>query len=144
MYHAIASRRKLSFLSHGPNSWPFLFYYTNYITIIFYYTYYFINQNLHLDAYSMQKTCQLPHPPRGIREHTIQEHQELDHQSPTCRPHDVRFRNRPIGIGLADVRQPSRTQFRFELITQSINTCGNGCAPARRERRFRDRHEPAK
>ncbi len=41
---------------------------------------------------------------------------------------DVRFRNRPIGIGLADVRQPSRTQFRFEIITQSIDTRGNGCA----------------
>jgi hypothetical protein len=32
------------------------------------------------------ETCQLAHPPRGIREHTtIQEHQELNHQSPTCR-----------------------------------------------------------
>ncbi len=42
--------------------------------------------------------------------------------------HDVRFRNRSIRIGLADVRQPSRRQFRFELITQSIDTRGNGCA----------------
>ncbi len=128
MYHAITSRRKLFFLSHGPNSCPFLLYYTHYITIIFYYTYYFINQNRHLGAYSMQKTCQLAHPPRGIRQHTIQEHQELNHQSPTCSPHDVRFRNRSIGIGLADVRQLSSTQFRFELITQSIDTCGNGCS----------------
>ncbi len=58
--------------------------------------------------------------------------------------HEVRFRNWPIGIGLADVRQPSRTQFRFELITQSIHTRGNGCAPARRDQWFRYRHEPAK
>ncbi len=42
--------------------------------------------------------------------------------------YDFRFRNLPIGTGLADVLQPSCTQFRFELIPQSINTCGNGCA----------------
>ncbi len=44
-------------------------------------------------------------------------------------PHDVSFRNRPIGIGLADVSQPrlpSRTQFRLELITQSIDSRCNG------------------
>jgi hypothetical protein len=138
MYHAITSRRKLSFLSHGTDSWPFLFYYTNYITIIFYYTYYFINRNQYLGANAMQKTCQLAHPPRGIRKHTIQEHQELNHQSPTCCPHFVRFRNPPIG--LADVRQPSCTQFRFELITQSINTCGNSCAPPIRDWRPDSKH----
>ncbi len=42
-------------------------------------------------------------------------------------PHDVSCRNRSIGIGLADVRQLSRTQFRLELITQSIDGRGNGC-----------------
>jgi hypothetical protein len=40
--------------------------------------------------------------------------------------HAVSCRHLPIGIGLADVRQPSRTQFRFELITQSIESHGNG------------------
>ncbi len=39
-------------------------------------------------------------------------------------PHDVSFSNLPIGIG--HVRQPSSTQFRLELITQSIDSCCNG------------------
>jgi hypothetical protein len=34
----------------------------------------------------------------------------------------------PIRIGLEDVRQPRRTQFRLELITQIIDIRGNGCA----------------
>jgi hypothetical protein len=42
--------------------------------------------------------------------------------------HDVRCRSRPIRIGLADVRKPTRTQFRFELIIQLINGRCNGCA----------------
>ncbi len=66
---------KLPFLSHGPNSLPFLLYYMHYTTIILYFTYYFIIQNGHLGAYSLQKTCQSAHPPRGIREDTIKEHQ---------------------------------------------------------------------
>ncbi len=33
-YHATASRRKLSLLSHGPNLCPFHLYYSHYITII--------------------------------------------------------------------------------------------------------------
>jgi hypothetical protein len=91
-------------------------------------------------VFSMQKSCQLAHPPRRIRKQTIKEHQELNHQSATCRPHDVRFRNWPIGVDLAELRQPSCTQFRFELFTQSINTCGNGCTLARRDWLFQDRH----
>ena len=71
-YHAIASRRKLSLLSHGPNSCPFLLYYSHYITIICYYTYYFKNMKRDLGVYSLQKNCQSAHPPQGIREHTNQ------------------------------------------------------------------------
>ncbi len=56
----------------------------HYITIILCFTYYFINQNQHLGVYSLQKSCQLAHPPLGICKHTIQEHQELNHQSPMC------------------------------------------------------------
>jgi hypothetical protein len=41
--------------------------------------------------------------------------------------HDIRCLNRPIWIVLADVRQPTSTQFRFEPITQSIDTCGKDC-----------------
>ncbi len=44
---------------------------------------------------------------------------------PQALSHGVSFRNRPIRIGLADVRQPRCTQFRFELITQSIYSRGN-------------------
>ena len=51
----------------------------------------------------------------------------LHHAGLPC-SHDVSFRNRPIRIGLVDVRQPRSTQFMFELITQSIDTRGNGCA----------------
>ena len=66
-----------------------------------------------------------------ISEHTNQEHQDITVSniklqqavSPV-----VSCRDQPIEIGLADVRQPTSTQFRFELITQSINSCGNGCA----------------
>jgi hypothetical protein len=39
--------------------------------------------------------------------------------------HDVSCRNRSIGIGFADVRQLSSTQFRLDLITQSIDRRGN-------------------
>jgi hypothetical protein len=39
--------------------------------------------------------------------------------------HVVSFRNRTIRIGLADVRQPSSTRSRFELVTQSIDSRGN-------------------
>ncbi len=42
--------------------------------------------------------------------------------------HAVSCRDLSIGIGLAHVRQPARTQFWFELITQSIDSCGNGWA----------------
>ena len=66
-YHAIVSRRKLSLLSHGPISCPFVFYYTHYVTIICYYTHYFKNQNRDLGAYSLQKNCQSAHPPQVIR-----------------------------------------------------------------------------
>jgi hypothetical protein len=43
--------------------------------------------------------------------------------------HDIRLCNLPIGIGLADVHQPSLTQFRFELFTQCIDARGIGCVP---------------
>ncbi len=45
----------------------------------------FQNKELHLDAYSLQKTCQSAHPPQGISECTNPEHQELKHQPPTSR-----------------------------------------------------------
>jgi hypothetical protein len=38
------------------------------------------------------------------------------------------WRNRPIGIGLADVREPSSPLFRLEPITQCINSLGNDSA----------------
>ena len=85
MYVAITSTRKLSFLSHGPNSCPFLLYYTHYITIISYYTYYFINPKQHLGAYSLPETFQLAHPPQWISQHTNTEPPGLIHRSPTCR-----------------------------------------------------------
>ena len=84
-YHAIASRRKLSFLSHGPISCPFLLYYTHYITIICYYTHYFKNQKRDLGANSLQKNCQSAHPPQGISQHTNKGQPGLIHRSPTCR-----------------------------------------------------------
>jgi hypothetical protein len=42
--------------------------------------------------------------------------------------HGGSWRNGPIGINLADVREPSSTQFSLELITQCINSRGNGCS----------------
>ena len=42
--------------------------------------------------------------------------------------HGGSWRNRPIGIGLADVREPSSPQFRLEPIAQCIKSPGNGSA----------------
>jgi hypothetical protein len=42
--------------------------------------------------------------------------------------HYVRCSSRPIRIGLADVRKPTRMQLRFELTTQLINSRCTGCA----------------
>jgi hypothetical protein len=45
-YHAIASRRKLSLLAHGPNPCHFLLYSLHYVKIISDYTYYFKNPKM--------------------------------------------------------------------------------------------------
>ena len=81
-YHATASRRKLSLLSHWPSLCPFLLYYSHYITIISLLYVLFQNWKRRLGVYSLQKTCQSAHPPQGISEHTNQEHQGLNHQAP--------------------------------------------------------------
>ncbi len=65
-----------------------------------------------------------PHRHRGsvsiqtmsIRDSFINLQQALSHAVCIC--------NRPIQIGLADVCQPSSTQFRFEIITRSIDSRG--------------------
>ena len=107
--------------------------YHYYITLNCYYTYYFKHWKRHLGAYSLQKTCPLAHPPQGISEHTNEENQNRDIRDSNIKlelavPPVVSCRDQPIGIGLADVRQPTRWQFRLEIITQSIDSCGNGCA----------------
>ncbi len=59
---------------------------------------------------------------QGISEHTNQEHQGLNHQAPKwLLPQSCS--NCPIQKGLEDVCQPTSTQFRFEIITQCINSC---------------------
>ncbi len=67
-----------------------------------------------LGAYSLQINCQLAHPPLRVSEHTHQSIKGsiIKHQG--LFSHGGSWRNRPIGIGLADVREPSSPQFRLD------------------------------
>ncbi len=121
-YHAIASRRKLSFLSQGPNSCPLLLYYSYYVTIIFYYTHYFKTRKCNLGAYSLQKTGQSAHPTQGISEYTNQEHQRLNQAAPKrLFPWVLQLQLQPRLN-----RSHGCTPANYGL--QSINSGGNGCS----------------
>jgi hypothetical protein len=83
-YHAIASRRKLSLLAHGPNPCHFLSFICI-MSILFKFQIIPIiskTEKCNLSAYSLQKTCQSAQPPLAVSEHTNQEHKGLNHQAP--------------------------------------------------------------
>ncbi len=77
---------------------------------------------------SLHKTCQAAPPPQGISEHTNQEHQGLIHQSPICSLPWCQLLQPAHRDRSHWLRQPSHTQFSFELIAQSIESCCNGWA----------------
>ncbi len=101
----------------------FHLYYSHYITMI---SYKLIISDIR-NAFWMHIRCRKLANRQGISEHTNQEHQGLNHQAPK-RLLPRSCSDRPVQIGLADVRQPTSTQFMFELITQYINSRCNGCA----------------
>jgi hypothetical protein len=127
--HSIASRRKLSLLAYGPNPSHCFLYYLHYVTIISDYTYYLKNQKnaiwvrIHcrkLDSWHIHHWQSVSIQTKSIK-NSIIKHQVVF-------SHGGSWRDRPTGIGLADVRQPSSPQFRLEPIAQGIDSLGNGSA----------------
>ncbi len=137
MYHAITSRTKLSFLSHGPNSWPFLLYCTHYITIIFYFTYYFINWNRHIQCRNLpigssaKKDLQAYNPRASGTQSSIS-----NMPSPRCQVPQPAHRDRSRGCTPAKLHAS-----RFGLITRihRYSRPWLRAFPARRDWRFLDR-----
>ena len=128
MYVAITSRRKLSFRSHGSNH--AIFFCIIRITSLLYHIILIISwvQNSFWVRIDCWKPSNWHIHHRGSV--SIQTKGSLDSFIDLQRAvsnDDSRCLNRPIGIVLADVRQPTSTQFRFEPITQSIDTCGKDC-----------------
>ena len=117
-YHATASRRKLSLLSHWPSLCPFLLYYSHYITIIS--LLYVLFQKLETGSgckFIVKKLANRHIKHRGSVSIQTKSFRDSIIKHESVFPHDVRCRSRPIRIGLADVRKRTRTQFRFEPIT---------------------------
>ena len=95
-----------------------------------YYTHYFKTQNSYLGAYSLQRTGQQAHPHLGISEQTKPRagRTQISINNQLSLAHRDSSRSPSIWICLADVRHPPSAYSRLEIITQLIDSLGNGCA----------------
>jgi hypothetical protein len=131
--HAIESRRKLSLLAYGPKSLPFSFalfalcHYYYHIILIISEIKNAIRVRIHcrkLANLHIHHWGSVSKQTKSIKD-SITKHQSLF-------SHGGSWRNRPIRIGLADVREPSSIffskKFSLEPITKCINSRCNGCA----------------
>jgi hypothetical protein len=97
---------------------------------MYYYTHYFKSRNSDLGAYSLQKTGQQAHPQLGISEQTKPRagRTQISINNQLSLAQSDSSRSLSIWIGFADVRHPPSAYSRLEIITQLINSLGNGCA----------------